>query len=228
MAAAAALAGFLAIERRAKFPSLDLRLFRSGSFTATIIAGLLLMASAFSILAFTSVWLQGVLGLSPITAGLVLLPMAGCGFLVSALAGRAVQGVSPRWTAGGGMLLIGIGGWLQMLVGPSSGASALLPGLAVAGFGIGLAIPTLTAAAMSAAPAELGGMVAGAVNTARQLGYALGVAVLVAVLGTPTAAERLDAFQRGWVVVAVLSALAIPAAILFSRGRRLVPAPAAA
>lgn len=182
--AALALMAFLMIERRAEFPSLDLRLFRSGPFTATITAGLLLMASAFSILAFTSVWLQGVLGLSPITAGLVLLPMAGCGFLVSALAGRLVQGVSPRWTAGGGMVLIGVGGWLQMLIGQDSGPSALLPGLAVVGVGIGLAIPTLTAAAMSAAPTELGGMVAGAVNTARQLGYALGVAVLGLVFRT--------------------------------------------
>ncbi|MGJ6969628.1 MFS transporter [Streptosporangium sp. G11] len=182
--AALALVGFLVIEWRAAFPSLDLRLFRSGSFTATIVAGLLLMASAFSILAFTSVWLQGVLGLSPITAGLVLLPMAGCGFLVSALAGQVVQGISPRWTGGVGMVLIGVGGWLQMLAGPGSGVSALLPGLAVVGVGIGLAIPTLTAAAMSAAPPELGGMVAGALNTARQLGYAVGVAVLGLVFRT--------------------------------------------
>ncbi|WP_344016964.1 MFS transporter [Pseudonocardia xinjiangensis] len=173
-----ALAVFLSIERRAEFPSLDLRLFRSGSFTATITAGLLLMASAFAILAFTSVWLQGVLGLSPIAAGVALLPLAGCAFLVSALAGRVVQGISPRWTVGGGMVLIGVGGWLQALIGPNSSASALLPGLAVVGLGCGLAIPALTSAAMSAAPPQLGGMVAGALNTSRQLGYALGVAVL--------------------------------------------------
>jgi MFS family permease len=65
-----------------------------------------------------------------------------------------------------------------------SSAWVLVPGLAVIGIGVGLAIPTLTAAAMSAAPPQLGGMVAGTLNTARQLGFALGVAVLGLVFGT--------------------------------------------
>jgi EmrB/QacA subfamily drug resistance transporter len=176
--AALALVVFLVIERRAEHPLLDLSLFRSASFSATITAGLVLMAAAFSILAYTSVWLQGVLGLSPVAAGLALLPMAVCSFLVSAIAGRALQNVSPRWTVGAGMVLIGIGSALQGVLGADSGALALLPGLAIVGAGVGLAIPTLTAAAMSAAPPQLGGMVAGTLNTARQLGYALGVAVL--------------------------------------------------
>ena len=176
--AAVAVAVFLLIEQRAEHPLLDLRLFRSASFSATITAGLMLMAAAFSMLAYTSVWLQGVLGLSPVAAGVALVPLAAASFVVSALAGRALQNVSPRWTVGSGLLLIGIGAGLQGLVGASSGARTLLPGLAVAGVGVGLAIPTLTAAAMSAAPPQLGGMVAGTLNTARQLGYALGVAVL--------------------------------------------------
>lgn len=176
--AAAAFAAFLAIERRVPHPLLDLRLFRSGSFSATLAAGAILMASAFAILAYTSVWLQGVLGLGPIGAGIALVPLAVCSFLVSAVAGRTLQGVSPRWTVGAGMLLVGAGALLQAVVDGDSTRLALLPGLAVAGVGVGLAIPTLTAAAMSAVPHERGGMVAGALNTARQLGYALGVAVL--------------------------------------------------
>ncbi|WP_035283991.1 MFS transporter [Actinokineospora spheciospongiae] len=176
--AAVALVVFLGIERRVRHPLLDLGLFRSRSFSATIAAGLLLMAAAFAMLAFTSVWLQGVLGLSPIEAGVALLPLAVCSFLVSALAGRALQAVPPRWTVGGGMVLVGLGSALQATVGADSGALVLLPGLAVVGVGVGLAIPTLTAAAMSAAPPQQGGMVAGTLNTARQLGYALGVAVL--------------------------------------------------
>jgi hypothetical protein len=76
------------------------------------------------------------------------------------------------------MLLVGAGSGLQALVSADSSQWVLLPGLAVVGIGVGLAIPTLTAAAMSAAPPQLGGMVAGTLNTARQLGFALGVAVL--------------------------------------------------
>ncbi|MCE0765494.1 MFS transporter [Pseudonocardia kujensis] len=176
--AAVAIAIFLGIERKVEHPLLELRLFRSASFSATITAGLVLMAAAFSMLAYISVWLQGVLGLSPVAAGVALLPMAVCSFLVSAIAGRALQGVSPRWTVGIGLVLVGVGSGLQSMVGAESGALALLPGLAVVGVGVGLAIPTLTAAALSAAPPQLGGMVAGTLNTARQLGYALGVAVL--------------------------------------------------
>jgi EmrB/QacA subfamily drug resistance transporter len=173
-----ALVVFVAIERRVAHPLLDLGLFRSASFSVTIVAGLVLMAAAFAMLAYTSVWMQGVLGLSPIEAGVALLPMAVCSFLVSAIAGRALQGVSPRWTVGIGLVLIGVGSALQGLVDGGSTAWVLVPGLAVVGIGVGLAIPTLTAAAMSAAPPQLGGMVAGTLNTARQLGYALGVAVL--------------------------------------------------
>jgi EmrB/QacA subfamily drug resistance transporter len=198
--AAVALLVFLLIERRAEHPLLQLGLFRSASFSATITAGLMLMASAFAILAFTSVWLQGVLGLTPVAAGVALLPMAVCSFLVSALAGRALQGVSPRWTVGIGMVLIGAGGWLQSTVGPDSGALTLLPGLAVVGIGVGLAIPTLTAAAMSAAPPQLGGMVAGTLNTARQLGYALGVAVLGLVFKTTVEGQLANPALVGGVV----------------------------
>ncbi|OLR90300.1 MFS transporter [Actinokineospora bangkokensis] len=176
--AAVAFAVFLAVERRAEHPLLDLGLFRSASFSATITAGLLLMAAAFAVLAYTSVWLQGVLGLTPVAAGVAMLPLAICSFLVSALAGRALQDVSPRWVVGAGMVLVGVGAALQALVDRDSTAWVLVPGLAVTGVGVGLAIPTLTSAAMSAAPPQLGGMVAGALNTARQLGYALGVAVL--------------------------------------------------
>jgi len=176
--AAVALVVFLVVQRRVEHPLLELRLFRSASFAATIVAGLVLMAAAFAMLAYTSVWMQGVLGLTPIEAGVALLPMAVCSFLVSALAGRLLQGVSPRWTVGGGLLLVGAGSGLQGLVHGDSTAWALVPGLALVGIGVGLAIPTLTAAAMSAAPPQLGGMVAGTLTTARQLGFALGVAVL--------------------------------------------------
>jgi EmrB/QacA subfamily drug resistance transporter len=198
--AVVAIVVFLLVERKAAHPLLDLRLFRSASFSATITAGLLLMAAAFSILAYTSVWLQGVLGLSPVAAGLALLPMAVCSFLVSAIAGRALQNVSPRWTVGCGMVLIGIGSALQGVVGADSGALALLPGLAVVGIGVGLAIPTLTAAAMSAAAPQFGGMVAGTLNTARQLGYALGVAALGLIFRTTVEGHVADPGLVGAIV----------------------------
>jgi MFS family permease len=97
----------------------------------------------------------------------------------------------------------------------------MLPGVIATGIGVGLTVPTLTATAAASLPPQRFATGSAVVSMARQLGYVLGVAILVAVLGTPTAAGRLDAFQRGWIVVAALALLAIPAAALFSERMRL-------
>ncbi|WP_329258496.1 MFS transporter [Actinoallomurus sp. NBC_01490] len=176
--AAVALVVFVAVERRARRPLLDLTLFRSPSFSAIMLGGALLMASAFACLAFTSVWLQAVLGLGPVKAGLAVVPMAATSFVVSAAGARVLHRVPPRLTIGIGLLLIGAGAGLQGVLSAGSTWTAITPGLIVGGVGVGLAIPSLSSAAMAAAPHERGGMAGGALNTARQLGYALGVAVL--------------------------------------------------
>jgi EmrB/QacA subfamily drug resistance transporter len=180
--AALALLVFLVAERRVARPMLDLALFRSPSFTAIMIGGALLMASAFACLTFTSVWLQAVLGLGPVRAGLAVLPMAATSFVVSAAGARVSHRVPARLSIGVGLLLIGAGSGLQGVLSAGSTWTALVPGLVVGGFGVGLAIPALSAAAMAAAPRERGGMAGGALNTSRQLGFALGIAVLGVVL----------------------------------------------
>jgi len=180
--AAVTLVLFVVVERRSRHPLLDLGLFRSPSFTAIMLGGMLLMASAFACLAFTSVWLQAVLGLDPVHAGLALLPLAAASFVASAGGAWPAQRLPPRLSIGVGLLLIGAGAGLQGVLDAGSSWTALVPGLVVAGLGVGIAIPVLSAAAMAAAPHERGGMASGAINTARQLGYALGIAVLGVVL----------------------------------------------
>jgi EmrB/QacA subfamily drug resistance transporter len=180
--AAVSLVVFVLVERRGRHPLLDLGLFRSASFTAIMIGGMLLMASAFACLAFTSVWLQAVLGLDPVHAGLALLPLAAASFVASAGGARLTHRLPPRLSIGVGLLLIGAGAGLQGVLDADSSWTSLVPGLVVAGLGVGVVIPALSAAAMAAAPHERGGMAGGAFNTARQLGYALGVAVLGVVL----------------------------------------------
>jgi predicted MFS family arabinose efflux permease len=152
---------------------------RNQSFVAILIAGLLLTFAAFSAFTYSSIWMQTVLGLSPIEAGLTGLPMSAMAFLVSAGIGRFLHGSRPGPIIGGGLLFIGAGGVLgAILVHGSAGWTALLPGFAVMGIGVGLATPTLGSAAMAAVDPQRGGMAAGAVNTARQLGFAFGVAAL--------------------------------------------------
>ncbi|WP_079191416.1 MFS transporter [Streptomyces sp. CB00455] len=179
---AAAFAGFVLVEVRSPRPMLDLSLFRSGTFVAVMAAGLLLSGAAFSYLMYVSLWLQSAEGLSPVGAGLVLVPLSVAAFLVSAAAGRLLHGAPPRLTIGGGLVLIGAGALLQAwMLDAGDGWQALLPGLLVTGAGVGAATPALAATAMGAVSPTRAGMAGGALNTARQLGTALGIAVLGAV-----------------------------------------------
>jgi EmrB/QacA subfamily drug resistance transporter len=172
------LAGWVVVELRRPAPMLDVRLFGSRSFTGIMLGALLLNGAAFAELVYTSLWLQSIGGLSPLQAGCVFIPLSALSFGVAAVAGRFLQTRPPRLVLGGGLLLIGLGGLLLALVDADSTWRVLVAGLAVLGAGVGMANPTLASAALAAVPRERSGMASGAVNTARQLGFALGVAVL--------------------------------------------------
>ncbi|MFF3839055.1 MFS transporter [Streptomyces sp. NPDC001930] len=174
--AAVALALFVVVETRHEHPVLDLSLFRRPSFTGIMISALFLQGAAFASLLFASLWMQSVLGYEPVEAGLYILPMCAAAFLVSALAGRFGPW-PPRVSIGGGLALIALGSAMQASLGAGSTGSSLVAGLVVSGLGVGLVTPSLAAAALATVPPERGGMVGGAVNTFRQLGFALGIAV---------------------------------------------------
>lgn len=110
---ALALVAFVVIEhrtaRRGGAPMLDLALLRRPSFAALMSGALLLQGGAFGCLVLVSLWLQSVLGLSPVGAGLALTPMAGASFLVAAVAGRHIQRLAPRLPIGVGLLFVAAG-----------------------------------------------------------------------------------------------------------------------
>ncbi|WP_329620432.1 MFS transporter [Streptomyces sp. NBC_01255] len=173
--AAVALTLFVVVETRHEHPVLDLSLFRRPSFTGIMISALFLQGAAFAYLLFESLWMQSVLGYEPVEAGLYILPMCASAFVVSALTGRFGPW-PPRATIGGGLALIALGSGMQATLDAGSSGSSLVAGLVVAGLGVGLVTPSLSAAALATVPPERGGMVGGAVNTFRQLGFALGIA----------------------------------------------------
>lgn len=177
--AAAAFAAFVLVELRSSRPMLDLSLFRSPDFVAVMAGGMLLSGAAFSYLMYVSLWLQSAEGMGPVQAGLVLVPMSLAAFVVSALAGRLLHAAPARLTIGGGLLLIGAGALAQAwMLDAGDGWTALVPGLVLTGVGVGMATPQLAAVAMAAVAPARAGMAGGAQNTARQLGNALGIAVL--------------------------------------------------
>lgn len=161
---------------------LDLALLRTPSFGGLMAGAVVFSAAAFANLVFVSVWAQSVLDLSPVKAGLILTPLSGMSFLAAGLAGRFLANAAPQWPIGIGLLLIGAGTLLEMLLTGDSGWTALLPGMIVTGVGVGIASPTLASAALAAAPASRAGMAGGAANTFRQLGFAVGIPVVGAIL----------------------------------------------
>ncbi|MGW2865069.1 MFS transporter [Streptomyces sp. NPDC001205] len=189
---ALALVAFVVIEhrtaRRGGAPMLDLTLLRRPSFAGLMSGALLLQGSAFGCLVLVSLWLQSVLGLSPVAAGLALTPLAAASFVVAVFAGRHIQRLAPRVPIGGGLLLVAAG-MLLLRVGMTAeaGRASLLWGLVVTGVGVGLATPVLVSAATSTVPPQRAGMAGGAVNTFRQLGMTLAIAVLGAVFTSRTA-----------------------------------------
>ena len=184
-----ALLAFVAAELRSANPLLDLGLLRNRSFVGLTAAALLLNAAAFAHLTYTSIWLQSVLGLSPIQAGLVCCPLALAAFVVAGNSARLFGKSAPQVPIGIGLVLIGAGVLLMTLVSADSSWTAVLPGLIVSGLGVGMATPVMMSAALATVPRERVGMASGAVNTGRQLGYALGIAVLGTVF-----ANRVQAF----------------------------------
>jgi EmrB/QacA subfamily drug resistance transporter len=175
---AAAMVVFVLVERRREHPMLDLALLRNAPFTTLLVAGALLSAAAWAGLTYESLWLQSVLGLSPINAGLVLLPASLAAFGMSAAIGRVLHTASPRLLIGAGLLVIAAGALAQGVIRTGSSWWVVMPGLFLVGIGAGLAMAPLSATAMAAVPHSRAGMAGGAVSTFRQLGYAFGIAVL--------------------------------------------------
>ncbi|WP_280360995.1 MFS transporter [Nocardia wallacei] len=169
---------FVIVEIRSATPIFPLALLRNGEFAATLLAAAGLNVAAFAVSPLLSLWLQQQLRLSPLHAGLSMLPMAVTAFVVSGALGQLLHELAPEWTIGGGLIVIGAGAGLIGFIDAESSWTAMLPGFVVIGVGVGAVAPALVAVGMAAVAPQQSGTAAGAVNTARQLGMALGVAVL--------------------------------------------------
>jgi EmrB/QacA subfamily drug resistance transporter len=189
----AAAAAFVAIEARSRRPVLELALLRRPLFAGVLAAALLYSIAAFAYLTYESLWLQSVHGLSPVQTGLALTPLALSALIVSLAAGRWLHAVDARWRIAGGLALIGAGALAQAHLTSGSTWPALLPGLVLTGIGVGLATAALATAVLATVPVDRGGIASGALNTARQLGYVLGITALGLVCKAAIA-DRLNFF----------------------------------
>ncbi|MFG6490707.1 DHA2 family efflux MFS transporter permease subunit [Microbacterium sp. P03] len=188
-------------------------LFRITSFRNGNIAALVVSLGEFGIILSLPLWLQFVLGFDALQTGLVLLALAVGSFVASGFAGAFSGRVAPVAVVRIGILaeIVGIV-WVGIVVAPDAAWGWLLPALFIYGFGVGLATAQLTGVVLQDVPVELSGQGSGTQSTARQVGSALGIAILGTVLFTSTAGvlgARLDdqgvpAAQRDSVVSAVV------------------------
>jgi len=172
---------FLAIERRTRFPMLDLTLFRKPAFNGVSAVAFALSAGMFALFLYITIYMQGVLEYSPLETGLRFLPLTVLGFVASPIAGVLLNRVPLRVLLGVGLTLVGIALVLMHGVTPSSSWTTLLVGFIVGGFGIGLTNPAIGQGAIAVVPPEKAGMGSGINSTFRQVGIATGVASLGAV-----------------------------------------------
>jgi EmrB/QacA subfamily drug resistance transporter len=181
-AAVVLLIAFVAIELRQRYAMFDMSLFRKPAFSGVSIATFAIAAGMFSMLVYITLYLQNLLGYTPLEGGLRILPATLLIFIVPLASRRLVERIPPRVSLGGGMLLVGIGLLLmRVLLGDSSDWTALLPGLLVAGLGIGFANPAIGRIALRVVPMHRSGMASGISNTFRIAGLSCGVAALGAI-----------------------------------------------
>jgi hypothetical protein len=166
---------------------LDLDLFTIASFRNGSIAALIISMGEFGLLFSLPLWLQNVEGLSPIDSGLVLLWLAGGAFLASGAGGAMSGKVSPAIAVRAGVLLELVGVIAcGFAIYSDAGWGWVSPGLFLYGIGVGLATATLTGVIMVDVPASKAGQGSGSQSTVRQIGSALGIAVLGTSLFTAT------------------------------------------
>ena len=176
--AAALLIAFIVIEERVREPMLPLKLLSHPRFAGPQIAVFAIACSFFAVFLYTTLYLQTVLGLSPIQTGLVYLPGTFLVFLVSGMTAQLGANASPAVIASVGLALVAAGLALMLMIDVGSSWVVIVPGLLVTSIGTGLFNPTGSALALDALPDEQSGLASGANDTFRQTGVAVGIAAL--------------------------------------------------
>ncbi|MEU1289218.1 MFS transporter [Kitasatospora sp. NPDC005856] len=227
------LVGFLVWERRSADPLMPLSLFRSVPVRISSLAALVHYSAAVGMLFFAPLYMQGVLGYSPLESGLAVVPQSIILFFVAnLLTGRLLGRFGPRIPMIIGLFFIGAAlvAWLFTPVDGNYWLD-LLPGLLLTGIGQGLTFPSMTVGSLMGVPARQHG-VAGAVNvTAQQIGSSVGVAALVVVATVSTTSDTpagtLNGYHAAYVAGALVCLVGVLVVAAVRRGWRTDEAAAA-
>jgi EmrB/QacA subfamily drug resistance transporter len=222
---AALLLAFVVIELVTAEPLLDVRLFRIPAFAGASVAAVAISAGLFAMLLYFVLYLQNVLGYSPLETGVRLLPITLAAFFFAPVAAKLAERLPLRVFLGGGLAVVGTGLLVMRGLDANSEWTALLVGFLLAGAGAGLVNPTLAEAAIGVVPRELAGVATGINNTFRQIGIAVGIAVLGALFQGRVETKLEDTLATGPAAVRPLAGDLAEAAASGNTGAALARAP---
>jgi EmrB/QacA subfamily drug resistance transporter len=236
--AVALLGAFVAIELRSESPLVPFRIFRLRTLTGANVVGLLIGGSLISMFFFITLYLQQVLGYSPLETGFAYLPMALTIIVVAGVASQLVTrlGVRPVLMLGMALTSLALVWFSQVSVDGGFAVDVLGPSI-LAGAGLGLAIVPDTVAAMMGVRPEESGLASGLINTSQQIGGAIGLAVLASVANSRTGEvlgssdgdtaalsnALTEGFQAAFLVGALLAALGLVLTLALIRTREPGP-----
>jgi EmrB/QacA subfamily drug resistance transporter len=172
------LIGFVVSQLLQRAPMFDLALLRKPTFVGGLIAAVGVSASVFSLLTYLVIYVQNVLGYSAVGSGVRFLFLSGMSFVAAIIAGRLTSHVPTKWLIAPGFFVAALGLYLLRGITPTSEWTHLIPGLTVAGLGIGLINVPLASTAVGVVRPERSGMASGVNSTFRQVGIACGIAAL--------------------------------------------------
>jgi EmrB/QacA subfamily drug resistance transporter len=215
VAAVVLLVAFVVVEHRQRLPMLDLSLFRIGAFAGANVVAMLVSLAMFGVFFFVSLYVQNILGYSPTKAGAIFLPMTLLIIVVAPIAGRLSDQIGSRWLMGGGMALLGVSLLFYQRVTVHSDFWTLLPAMLLGGIGMAATMSPMTSAAMGAVPIEKAGVGSGVLNSFRQVGGSLGIALIGAILASYIHAPARTLAGAQQYVNGLHAALLVSAAIAF-------------
>jgi EmrB/QacA subfamily drug resistance transporter len=209
--AAVSLVAFVVLEQRQRLPMLDLSLFRSSTFAGANTVLLLVTLAMFGIFFFVSLYMQNILGYSAVQAGAAFLPLTLLVVVVAPVAGRLSDRLGSRALMAIGMTLVTIELLYFSRLGVHESYWTLVPGMLLGGVGMPLVMTPASAAALSGVPVDKAGVGSAVLNTSRQVGGSLGVALMGTIMAHEIGGSRAhEAFVHGF-SVALLVAAAIAA-----------------
>ncbi len=230
--AAALLVAFIAWEQRADHPLVPFSIFRLQTLAAANVVGFILGTALFAMFLMLTLYMQQVLGFSPLKTGVGYLAVAGTAIIWANVAAAAVTrvGVKPALVFGMSMMTLGLLSFTQVSA-DGSYWSDLFPGFLLVGLGMPFAFVPVTIAAVAGTRREEAGLASGLINTSQQIGGAVGIAVLSTIAvttttdematGTTQAIALTDGFHAAFWAGAAIAFVGVLVSLFFVRGRDL-------